>query len=110
MRGGVGAIMRNKDEVEVASLDSRRLPRPLQYPLPAHVARNALAGSPLPAPVVSEPAERLSLLCRLLSFQEERAWCRGKGQTLDQLDLCLKPGAVTALSPVTSLRKEDSNI
>lgn len=33
------AVMRNKDEeVETASLDSRELPRPLQYPLPAHIS------------------------------------------------------------------------
>ena len=78
----------------MASPDSE-LPRLLQCPLPAHVARDALAGPLcLPGwpqnpqkggftpPPFSSPSRR-----QLGVERKERLW--------NQLEMCLKPGAVT---------------
>lgn len=68
--------MKNKDEeVDMASQDSRGLPRPLQYPLPAHVARSPSASSD----ALRTRRKKAFPPLLLLSFHVEAAWCRGKG-------------------------------
>lgn len=108
--------MRNKDEVEMAARILEGFPGPcstLFLPM--------LPGTPLPALMVSEPTERR---LSLPFFSSPSTWrqlgVEGKDRLWNQLDLGLKPGAVTVLlSGLQScalsepwfpqLRKEDRN-